>query len=124
MNPLQLHVGVANAVVIFNAVLGLWGLYRFWKKQNIEGNYWGALALSPLLGLVQLGLGLWLISLGLGTQVRFVHYLYGALVVIGVPSAFAFTNGRDDYGMSLFYGGMCLLIAGFGLRGVTTGYNL
>ena len=44
--------------------------------------------------------------------------------IIGVPAAFAFTNGRDDYGMSMFYGGMCLLIAGFGLRGVTTGYNL
>jgi hypothetical protein len=124
MNPLTMHIGVSNAVVIFNIALGLWGLWRFFRGRGIDGGYWGALAISPILGLVQLALGIWLIVLGLGTQVRFVHYLYGALVVIGAPAAFAFTNGRDDRGAQLLYSGMCLLIAGFGLRGVTTGYGI
>ena len=123
MNPITLHTGIANMVVLFNAILGIWGLLRFFRNQGIDGSYWGGLSLSPLIGLVQLGAGMWLISLGLGINVRFVHYLYGALVVISVPATFAFTNGRDDRGMCLVYGGMCLIIAGFGLRGVTTGYG-
>ena len=123
MNPITLHAGIANIVVLFNAILGVWGLVRFARGLGIDGSYWAGLSISPLVGLVQLGVGMWLISLGLGINVRFVHYLYGALVVISMPAAFAFTNGRDDRGMCLVYGGMCLIIAGFGLRGVATGYG-
>ncbi len=112
-------------MILFNTFLGLWGLIRFLRGgQQIDGNYWGALALSPIVGLIQLALGLVLIGLGLGTQVRFVHYLYGALVIIAVPATFAFTHGRDDRGALLIYAALALLTAAFGLRGVTTGYGI
>ncbi|MCW1968703.1 MAG: hypothetical protein KIH69_011385 [Anaerolineae bacterium] len=123
MNPITLHTGVANMVLLYNTILGVWGLIRFLRGQGIDGSYWGAAALGPILGLVQLGVGLWLISLGLGINVRFVHYLYGALVIISVPATFAFTRGRDDRGAMLAYAGMFLLVAGFGTRGYTTGYG-
>ena len=54
---------------------------------------------------------------------RFVHYLYGSLVIIAVPATFAFTRGRDDRGAILIYAALTLLTAAFGLRGVTTGYG-
>lgn len=124
MNILQIHISIANSVVLFNTLLGLWGFIDFFRgKKTISGNYWGALALSPVVGLVQLTLGLIMISMGLGVAVRFVHYLYGALVIIAVPATFAFTHGRDDRGALLIYAALCLLTAAFGLRGVTTGYG-
>ena len=124
MNILQIHISIATAVILFNTFLGVWGMISFFRgAQRIDGNYWGALALSPIVGLIQLALGLVLIGLGLGSQVRFVHYLYGSLVIIAVPATFAFTRGRDDRGAILIYAALTLLTAAFGLRGVTTGYG-
>lgn len=124
MGILQIHISIATAVILYNTFLGIWGLISFFRgRQQVDGNYWGALALSPVLGLVQLALGLTLIGMGLGGLVRFVHYLYGALVIIAVPAVFAFTHGRDDRGALLIYAALTLLTAGFGLRGVTTGYG-
>ena len=124
MNILQIHISIATAVILFNTLLGAWGMINFFRgAQQIDGNYWGALALSPVVGLIQLALGLVLIGMGLGSQVRFVHYLYGSLVIIAVPATFAFTHGRDDRGAILIYAALTLLTAAFGLRGVTTGYG-
>ena len=124
MHILQIHISIATAVILFNTFLGVWGMISFFRgAQRIDGSYWGALALSPVVGLIQLALGLVLIGLGLGSQVRFVHYLYGSLVIIAVPATFAFTRGRDDRGAILIYAALTLLTAAFGLRGVTTGYG-
>jgi hypothetical protein len=68
-----------------------------------------------------MALGLILIGQGLGVNVRFVHYLYGALVIISVPAVFAFTRGRDDRGAVLIYAAVLVLTAAFGLRAYTTG---
>ena len=46
---LQLHNGVANMVVIFNGLLGIWGVLQFLRKEAIiTPSYWGGLALSPI----------------------------------------------------------------------------
>ncbi len=123
MGLTQVHVNLAIAVMLFNTLLGLWGFLKFFRGDGMDGNYFGAVALSPVLGLVQLAMGLVLVSMGLGVNVRFVHYLYGALVIISVPSVFAFTRGRDDRGAVLIYAAMLLLTAAFGLRAYTTGYE-
>jgi heme A synthase len=123
MGPVQLHATFATTVLLFNAVIGLWGLVRFFRGMGIDGNYWGAVALSPLVGLIQMALGLYLVSLGLSVSVRFVHYLYGALVIIAAPSCFAFLRGRDDRGAQLIFALALLLNTGFGLRAYSTGYG-
>lgn len=120
---IQVHANLAIAVMLFNTVLGLWGFLKFFRRDGMDGNYFGAVALSPILGLVQMALGLVLVSMGLGVNVRFVHYLYGALVIISVPGVFAFTRGRDDRGAVLIYAAMLLLTAAFGFRAYTTGYG-
>ena len=66
----------------------------FRGAQQIDGNYWGALALSPVVGLIQLALGLVLIGLGLGSQVRFVHYHQGQLLD-NCPSQVVFHRSGD-----------------------------
>lgn len=120
---LLIHSRIAIAVVMFNAVLGIWGFIRFMRGMSIDSNYWGAIALSPLLGLVQMILGLIMVFNGLHVNVRFVHYLYGALVILAAPACFAYLRGRDDRGAQLIFGLVLLLNAGFGLRAYSTGYE-
>jgi heme A synthase len=123
MNFLDIHRNLATAVIIFNALLGVWGLIKYLRGENFDGQYAGAVALSPILGLIQLAVGLYMVSLGLGVNVRFVHYLYGALVIIAAPAVFAFTRGRDDRGVLIIYALVLLITSGFAIRGFTTGYE-
>jgi hypothetical protein len=121
---LQLHINIATAVLLFNGVVGAWGVIRYLRGLSIDGNYWGAVALSPILGLVQMTLGLILVANGLNTTVRFVHYLYGALVILAAPACFAYLRGRDDRGAQMIFGLVLLLNTGFGIRAYTTGYQV
>lgn len=121
MSLLQVHINIASAVIYFNAILGIWGFFNFLRgAKSVDGSYAGALALSPVIGLAQMTLGLILLTQGYGATLRFVHYLYGALVILAVPATFAFTNGRDDRGALLIYASITLLNAGFALRGYDT----
>lgn len=119
----QIHASIATSVIIFNLVLGVWGFLKYLRGQGMDGNFWGAIWLSPVLGLIQLVVGLILVFMGLGAAVRAVHYLYGALVVLSVPAAFAFTKGRDDRGAVLIYAATLLLVAVFGERAQMTVYG-
>jgi hypothetical protein len=114
----EIHGNLATAVVLFNTLLALWGLWTYFRGgRSVDGNYAGALALSPVLGLVQMLIGLVLIAqTGSGGGARLVHYLYGVLVTINIPAAFALTRGRDDRGMLLIYAMVLLFTAACGLR--------
>ena len=121
MGIVQIHASIATTVMLFNTVLGVWGFLKFLRKQEtIDGNFWGAIALSPVLGLAQAIIGLVMISMGLGSSMRLVHYLYGTLCVIAVPATFAFTRGRDDRGALVIYASVLVLTAIFGLRAYMT----
>ena len=120
MGITQIHASIATSVILFNIVVGVWGFIKFFRKQGMDGNFWGAVWLSPILGLIQLAVGLILVLTGHGVAVRLVHYLYGSLVVISVPAVFAFTKGRDDRGVLLIYAAALLLVAVFGARAEMT----
>jgi hypothetical protein len=125
MSIVQIHASISTTVMLYNAVVSLWGFFKYLRGQTyIDGNFWGAAALSPVLGLVQAVIGLIMVGMGLGATVRLVHYLYGALVVIAVPATFALTRGRDDRGALLIYSAVLLLTAAFGVRAFMTATGL
>ncbi len=114
----SIHGNLATTVMLFNVALAVWGLIKFLRgEQRVDGGYAGALALSPILGAVQMLLGLLLVFSGLGLgAARLVHYLYGVLVVINIPATFALTRGRDDRGMLFIYAMVLLFTAACGAR--------
>ncbi|MCS6774640.1 MAG: hypothetical protein RMM31_03665 [Anaerolineae bacterium] len=116
----QIHANLATAVMMFNTILGIWGFIKYFRGEGMDGNFFGAVALSPVLGFVQMMIGFALLAQGLGGIPRAVHYLYGVLVVISVPATFAYTRGRDDRGAVLLYSAILLLTALFGSRAVAT----
>ncbi len=124
-NLILIHGNLATAVMLFNALLGVWALAKYLRNNGgVDGQFAGALALSPILGLIQMITGLVLVGMGLGGAARLVHFLYGVLVVINIPAAFAFTRGRDDRPVLLLYAAVLFFTMGCGIRAYMSVHGL
>lgn len=51
------HAGVANAMVLFTMIAGVWGIMVYLRGRGVEGNYWGILAVGELTFVLQAFLG-------------------------------------------------------------------
>jgi hypothetical protein len=122
MNLVLIHTGLSRASIIFSLIIGLYGLWRFLRKEGVNANFWGILAAGELLYVVQGLIGMWLYLSGLGASLPRpgIHILYGAVLVISVPGAFAYTRGRDQHREALIYGLVGLFLAGVSLRAILT----
>jgi hypothetical protein len=122
MTLAQIHWGLARASVIFSLVIGLYSLWYFVRQQKIGESFWGTLVVGELLYLAQGAVGMLLYLGGRGAALPrpAVHILYGILLVIVLPGAYAYTRGQDDRRTALAYGLAGLFLAGVALRAITT----
>jgi hypothetical protein len=123
-----IHDRLAYTAMMYIAVVGIWGFIRFFRREGIDSNYWGALVIGEFLILAQVGLGvyLWLsgyrpsrldqIVSGINT-----HIFYGVVVSLIIPSLFALTRGRDNRSTLPVYGAGLLFLAALLMRTATTG---
>jgi len=114
-----LHTGLARACVLFSVILGLYGLWLFFRKQKVDGNFFGVMATGELLYLAQGVVGVLSYLTGPPPS-RSVHILYGVVLVITLPGAYAYLRGRDDRREALIYGLIGLFLAGVSLRAMFT----
>ncbi len=114
------HGLLANTVVLFTLLAGLWGLLLYLRNRSLDGGYWGILVIGELLILVQGLLGMVLLISGEQPE-RTVHFLYGVVAALTLPAAYGFMRGRDDRRAVLIYGALCLFLAAIALRAATTG---
>ena len=114
-----LHSGLANTLLLYTLVMAVWSLWLFGRRSYISSHYWGALIINELVFIAQLLIGVIMVFQGM-VPVRTVHYLYGFLAVITLPSAFAFTRGRSTYREAMIYGVLMLFLAGVVLRAKIT----
>ena len=122
MSLLQIHTGLSNACVMFSLLMGGYSLWRFARKQGVGGNLWGILAAAQVLYVAQGVVG-GLVFLTLPAHNpgwRWVHILYGVVLLIGLPGAYAYMRGKDDQHAALIYGLMGLFLAGVSLRAIGT----
>ncbi|MBI4768925.1 MAG: hypothetical protein HY784_00560 [Chloroflexi bacterium] len=115
----QLHGALANSVLLFSLILGVYGLLIYARKQNITSNFWGTLVIAELLYVAQALVGVALVLQQL-RPARGVHFLYGILSIITLPSAYAYLRGRDDRQAALVFGLIGLFMAGVALRAMST----
>jgi hypothetical protein len=120
MSLVEVHSRLANTALFFCIIMAIWGLWRFFRRQGVDGSYWGAIIIAELLLLVQSGIGTYLWFAGL-RPARGIHLLYGIVSVLAIPLVFAFTRGRDDRPEMLMYGVAFLILIGLLLRAVATG---
>ena len=84
------------------------------------GNFWGILGAGELLYVAQGIVGVALYALGDRPARTWVHILYGILLVITLPGAFAYMRGKDTRREALIYGLVGLFLAGVALRAIYT----
>ena len=115
----EIHGRLGFTALYYIGILALWAFWRFFRKDGVSNNYWGALPIAEILVLLQGGLGayLWLVGLRPG---RGVHILYGIVAALIIPGIYLFTRGDDDRRVMLIYGVGLLIMVGIILRGVMT----
>jgi type IV secretory pathway VirB2 component (pilin) len=118
---LEFHSRLANTALLYTLAMLIYSLILFFRKQNANSNYWGALAIAEGVYLIQVILGTVAWLTGMGELERFfVHALYGIVSVLVVPGMFLYSRGRENRWLMLIFAGALLFQAGIILRGMST----
>jgi hypothetical protein len=118
----ELHGRIAIALVLYYAAVGLWGLFLAFRHSPLTPGYRGALIIGVALGVVQAGVGLFLVFTG-QRPLDNLHFLYGASVILTLPLVGSYLVGKN-FSRPLAYGLASLFMAGLAIRAITTGGTL
>ncbi len=118
MDTLDLHSRLATAVLLYLAVLGIWGLLLGIRGSGPTPSYRGALVIVEVAILVQLALGV-LAWVGHGPP-PWIHILYGVALALAIPLAATMVREGSPRRTALTLGIVALFAAGLVIRGMTT----
>jgi hypothetical protein len=117
----DVHARLANTAMIYCIIMAVWGLYRFFRGQGLNGGYLGAVVIAEILLAIQglIGLILWF---GPASTIRpgYVHWIYGIVLVLGAPVVFAYTKGRQERPEMLLYAVAYIIMIALVLRAMVT----
>jgi heme A synthase len=115
----ELHQVVARSVVLYFAVVGIWGVFLGLRKADLNASFRGALVIGVALGVAQAVLGMVLVLSGLRPADN-LHFLYGASVIVTLPLVASYIVDKT-FSRPLAFGLASLFIAGLAIRAITTG---
>ncbi|MEJ7761281.1 MAG: hypothetical protein WKF80_00655 [Thermomicrobiales bacterium] len=114
------HDRLSISLLLFMAVLGVWGIVAYVRGDAFAGSLAGAFVIGQALIAVQVLAGVALVVAG-AAPAETTHYLYGATAILVLPFVWSFLRDRDQRQALLFYSVLALFIAGLAVRGITTG---
>ncbi len=114
------HAGIANTALLYFLLVSLWGYVRFFRKQGIDSNYWGALAIAEILILAEALIGVYLFLTGHQPARGWLHVLYGSLIPAMIPLAYVYTKGHIERRDMLIYATVTIITVGLILRAIYT----
>ena len=120
MDITQIHSALATACLIFSLIIAGYGFLLYFMQRGIDANFWGTVAAGELLFVAQGVVGIILYASGLRVPRTPVHVLYGIVLVITLPGAYALTRGRDTRREVIIYALIGLFLAGVTLRAMFT----
>lgn len=115
----QVHELFARALVIYFALLGVWGLFLAVRRTPLGPGYRGALVIAVVLAVIQALLGI-VLFVGGGRPRDDLHYLYGLSLIVALPLVQQYLANRT-WSKVLIYGLACLFMMGLAIRAITTG---
>jgi heme A synthase len=114
-----LHNRFGIALLLFAAVLGLWGTIGFLRRRAVSGGFRSSYVLMIGLTAVQGLLGL--ISLTSHRPHELLHVVYGAFAILFLPSVYFYAGRGNPEREAAFLAAACWIVAiAFG-RGILTG---
>lgn len=126
---LTLHAYNVYLVLLAAIVAGVWGLILYFMKKEMSKAWRYSLYVVAGLGALQAIFGLILLAFGLkagkpGDSLYYLHYVYGAIVALGLPIGVTYASGgkhpRRDM---LIFSIVALVVAAAGVRALVTGPN-
>ncbi len=122
MTWIEIHGRLANTALLYTGIMALWGFWRYFRRQGIESNYWGALVIAELLYVLQGSLGAFIWLSGAGVPARGgIHVLYGVVSLMVLPGVFFYTKGEATRRAMMVYAAALLFLVGIALRAMSTG---
>lgn len=115
-----LHQGFASVVLLYSLFMGLWGLFLWLRRSNPSGGYLGALVIAQGVATLQVLIGLVLLAAGHRPHDA-LHYLYGVLAVLTLPTAYFYGSGGSERRDSIIFSLAGFFLVGIALRAMTTG---
>jgi len=117
-----------NMVLVFasGAVTSVWGFILFFMKKPINRPWRISLTVTAVIAALQAVLGITLVLLGqkpgTGTGLYYLHYVYGAIVVLAIPIAITYaTGGKNQRRDLLIFSIAALILVAAAIRALMTG---
>lgn len=115
---LSLHGRIAVAIVLYLAVVGLWGLVLGIRGLGPTPSFIGSLVIVEIASIVQGVFGLALLLSR--PPANSLHVLYGFALAVAIPLAATIVRRRERRTASFTFGLVALFAAGLAIRGMTT----
>jgi heme A synthase len=122
------NIHFLNVVLVLasGAVTGVWGLILFFMKKPINRPWRISLTVTAVIAALQAVLGITLVLLGqkpgTGTGLFYLHYVYGAIVVLAIPIAITYaTGGKNQRRDLLIFSIAALILVAAAIRALMTG---
>lgn len=100
---MQIHGWLGNTSGYYAIIMALWGLWRFFRKQGIDGEYWGALVIEECLIVLHCLMGAGIYFIGQHLDAQPIHLVYGGVSALVLPAIYGITRGKKDRQQLLFY---------------------
>jgi heme A synthase len=115
-----LHGYGARVLLAYAVVLGVWGTYQYFRKQQISSGFRSSYlimsGLTPLQGLFGV------VTLALGHRPsELLHIVYGAFAVLFLPGAYLYARGGSRRREAVILAGAAWVVSIAYLRGIFTG---
>lgn len=122
----NLHFYNMVLVLASGAVSAVWGLILFSMKKPMNRLWRISLTVTAIIAALQAVLGIILVLLGqkpgTGTGLFYLHYVYGAIVVLIIPIAITYaTSGKNPRRDVLIFSIAALILVAAAIRALMTG---
>jgi len=122
----NLHFFNVVLVLASGAITGIWGLILFFMKKPINRPWRISLTATAVIAALQAVFGITLVLLGqkpgTGTGLYYLHYVYGAIVVLAIPIAITYaTGGKNQRRDLLIFSIAALILVAAAIRALMTG---
>jgi len=124
---IELHYLNLFLILALGLITGIWGLVLYFMKKTTINRPWRiAVIISAADGLLQGSLGVTLLLLGqrpgTGTDLYYLHYVYGGIVALVIPVALTYaTGGKKPRRDILVFSIAALILFAAGFRAWMTG---
>ncbi len=116
-----LHSYGARVLVVFAAVLGLWGAYHYFRNQRVSGGFRSTYLIMAGLVFLQGVFGVTALFVGGSPREGFLHMVYGIFAALFVPGAYLWSRGDSQRREALILAGASWIVSIAFIRGITTG---